>query len=300
MGSNREIKVLSELSATSSSTAGSSGPHDPTFLGEKVHTSENKAERREYHSFDEFPTDARKYIDELLGPEAKTKFDNISVVSEETTRYSQPEVSVVNISHKKIVEENRKIPVVDERAMSSQQTTEQTSISSRDNTYKEETKTFTKDMLDQLPEECKKYINDFMNSQGMQNKNIEHVTVHTTRENTTSTGYTNDIPDLQVKNCLQSHDKIVVEIDASGFTAEDISMKVSGRNLVIQGKKEGPDPRDPATTLRKELKRDIVMPPGVDAAHVTCSLCANSGKLTVIIPFPQPVGGEYTIPIKTI
>lgn len=83
MGSNREIKVLSELSATSSSTAGSSGPHDPTFLGEKVHTSENKAERREYHSF---PTDARKYIDELLGPEAKTKFDNMSVVSEETTR----------------------------------------------------------------------------------------------------------------------------------------------------------------------------------------------------------------------
>lgn len=33
---------------------------------------------------------------------------------------------------------------------------------------------------------------------GMQNKNIEHVTVHTTRENTTTSGYTNDIPDLQV------------------------------------------------------------------------------------------------------
>lgn len=103
-----------------------------------------------------------------------------------------------------------------------------------------------------------------------------------------------------MKNCLQSHDKIVVEIDAAGFLADDISMKVAGRNLIIQGRKEGPDPRDPATTLRKELKRDIVMPPGVDAAHITCALNSVTGRLTVTIPFPQPTGGEYTIPIKTV
>ena len=109
-----------------------------------------------------------------------------------------------------------------------------------------------------------------------------------------------EIPIPQVKNCLQSHDKIVVEIDAAGFLAEDISMKVSGRNLIIQGRKEGPDPRDPATTLRKELKRDIVMPPGVDAAHITCILNSQTGRLTVTIPVPEPTGGEYTIPITTV
>ncbi|OQR71274.1 hypothetical protein BIW11_01528 [Tropilaelaps mercedesae] len=265
MSNNSEVKIVkvfTERSATSSSTTDSNSP-DLVTPGQQQ---TEKTERHEYHSFNELPLETRKYIDGLLGPDASTKFDNISVVSEQTTRYSQPEVRVVNISHKKVIEENRQIPVVDERTMTSQQPAQQQTTS----------------------------------TQGMQNKNIEHVTVHTTRENTTTSGYTNDIPDLQVKNCLQTHDKIVVEIDATGFTAEDILMKVSGRNLVIQGRKEGPDPRDPATTLRKELKRDIVMPPGVDAAHITCSLCAITGRLTVTIPFPQPVGGEYTIPIKTV
>ena len=39
------------------------------------------------------------------------------------SRYAQPEVRVVNISHKKVVEENRQIPVMDERTMTTSQQT---------------------------------------------------------------------------------------------------------------------------------------------------------------------------------
>jgi len=224
-------------------------------------------------------------------------------------RFQKPEVEVVNISHKKIIEENRQIPVNQSQQINSSTTTSTSTshhgVQTEDprKHHQEETHTFSKDMLDQLPNDCKKYVDDFMKNKGMNQKNIEHVTIHTTRENMSSSSSNtmpNDIPHLQVKNCLQSDDKILVEIDASGFRAEDLTLKTNGRNLTLLGRSEGPDPLDPYTTLKRELKRDIIMPPGVDALHISCTLQRSTGRFTITIPFPQPTGVEMNIPIRAI
>lgn len=76
-----QVRVVKVFSETNSSTTNAGG--QPTATGPSPG---DRTERKEYHSFAELPPETKKYIDELLGPDASTKFDNISVVSEQTTR----------------------------------------------------------------------------------------------------------------------------------------------------------------------------------------------------------------------
>lgn len=79
----RIVKVFSERSTTSSMTSSSDRPGQEQ---QAVNENQMKSEKHEYHSLDELPPQTRKYIDDLLGADASTKFDNISVVSEQMTR----------------------------------------------------------------------------------------------------------------------------------------------------------------------------------------------------------------------
>ena len=82
MSQVRVVKVFSETNSSTSNTGSQPSAATAPIPGERT-------ERKEYHSFAELPPETKKYIDELLGPDASTKFDNISVVSEQTTRLEQ-------------------------------------------------------------------------------------------------------------------------------------------------------------------------------------------------------------------
>lgn len=91
-------------------------------------------------------------------------------------------------------------------------------------------------------------------------------------------------------------DKISVELDVEGFKADDISLKAVGRNMTIRAfneKSEGD------TTVRRELKRNVVLPEGVDVEKIACKLTPEN-KLIVQIPLPveKNQGVEYLIPVR--
>ncbi|XP_064457525.1 heat shock protein hsp-16.2-like [Ornithodoros turicata] len=91
-------------------------------------------------------------------------------------------------------------------------------------------------------------------------------------------------------------DKISVEIDAAGFKLEDLSLKAVGRNMTISACNES---TEGDTTIRRELKRNVVLPEGVDVEKIKCRLTAEK-KLVVEIPLPveKCKGVEYIIPVR--
>lgn len=91
-------------------------------------------------------------------------------------------------------------------------------------------------------------------------------------------------------------DKISVEIDVEGFKADDISLKAVGRNMNVRAFTEH---TEGDTTVRRELRRNVVLPEGVDVEKIACKLTADN-KLVIQIPLPveKNKGVEYLIPVR--
>ncbi|EEC10927.1 heat shock protein 20.5, putative [Ixodes scapularis] len=91
-------------------------------------------------------------------------------------------------------------------------------------------------------------------------------------------------------------DKISVEIDVEGFKADDVTLKAVGRQLNVRAFCEH---AEGDTKIRRELRRNVVLPEGVDVEKIACRLTAEN-KLVIEIPLPveKSKGVEYVIPVR--
>ncbi|KAG0425795.1 hypothetical protein HPB47_027055, partial [Ixodes persulcatus] len=91
-------------------------------------------------------------------------------------------------------------------------------------------------------------------------------------------------------------DKISVEIDVEGFKADDVTLKAVGRQLNVRAFCEH---TEGDTKIRRELRRNVVLPEGVDVEKIACRLTAEN-KLVIEIPLPveKSKGVEYVIPVR--
>nr|XP_060641135.1 heat shock protein beta-9-like [Anolis sagrei ordinatus] len=85
-------------------------------------------------------------------------------------------------------------------------------------------------------------------------------------------------------------------VDASGFSPEEVTVKLDGRKLTVTAVREKESGGEEGTYWRErqELRRETLLPPDVDLQAVACSL-ASDGRLSVEAPRLTPT--EKTIPI---
>ena len=93
--------------------------------------------------------------------------------------------------------------------------------------------------------------------------------------------------------------KFEVKLDVSNFTPEEITVKVKGNNLLVEGKHEEKQDKNGHGYVSRQFTRRYILPDDVDLEQLSSSLDAKGNKLTICAPKKklQLDGSEKVIPI---
>ncbi|KYO46667.1 heat shock protein 30D [Alligator mississippiensis] len=94
--------------------------------------------------------------------------------------------------------------------------------------------------------------------------------------------------------------KFELRMDVAGFSPEELTVRQEGRKVTVTGRREKQSPGEDGDSFVEywELRREMLLPAGLDVEAVTCSLCSD-GQLRIEAPHLalQPAEGK-AIPIS--
>ncbi|KYO46657.1 hypothetical protein Y1Q_0018416 [Alligator mississippiensis] len=94
--------------------------------------------------------------------------------------------------------------------------------------------------------------------------------------------------------------KFELRMDVAGFSPEELTVRQEGRKVTVMGRHEKQSPGEDGDSFveYRELRREMLLPAGLDVEAVTCSLCSD-GQLRIEAPrlALQPAEGK-AIPIS--
>ncbi|XP_025070300.1 heat shock protein 30D-like, partial [Alligator sinensis] len=98
----------------------------------------------------------------------------------------------------------------------------------------------------------------------------------------------------------QQDKKFELRMNMAGFSPEELTVRQEGRKVTVTGRSEEQSPGEDGDSFReyRELRREVLLPAGLDMEAVTCSLCLD-GQLRIEAPrlALQPAEGK-AIPIS--
>ncbi|XP_019361660.1 PREDICTED: heat shock protein 30D-like [Gavialis gangeticus] len=93
----------------------------------------------------------------------------------------------------------------------------------------------------------------------------------------------------------QQHKKFELRVDVAGFAPDELTVRQEGRTLTVTGRREKQSAGEGGGSLQeyRELRREMLLPLGLDLEAVTCSLCSD-GQLCIQAPrlALQPAEGK--------
>ncbi|XP_025051674.1 heat shock protein 30D-like, partial [Alligator sinensis] len=94
--------------------------------------------------------------------------------------------------------------------------------------------------------------------------------------------------------------KFELHMDMAGFSPEELTVRQEGRKVTVTGRREKQSTGEDGDSFQEyqELRREMLLPAGLDLEAVTCSLCSD-GQLRIEAPrlALQPTEGK-AIPIS--
>ncbi|XP_067416141.1 heat shock protein 30C-like [Emydura macquarii macquarii] len=98
----------------------------------------------------------------------------------------------------------------------------------------------------------------------------------------------------------QTKEKFQLSMDVSGFSPDELMVKMDGRKLTVTGKQEKKAESEDGVCCQeyREMRRETLLPPDVDVQALLCSL-SQDGQLCIEAPhLALPAAEERAIPIS--